>query len=1631
MSELNQIQFHRLVTAGVAPTSAQVKEGAIVFNLADQRLYTKDHNGRVIVIADGVTEGVYLPLQGGGTVHGNTTINGDFKVNSSDGATNMMTLSAAEKIVNINGGITLKIGEGLHLLGDDNYFATSADARIMRMIDLNGVNGNVDGGLIIDAHTPTDNTTVELLRIRNNEFKWKGSTIWHAGNDGAGSGLDADLLDGVNSIQFLRNDVAVQSLSTNDNTTLSIVTTNDTKNAELRIHGAAQGTGRLYVGQSISHGGGIEYNGDNSPATVDENNSDYITLYRRTSGVDYWTARNYYSSNDWEFRAKVTAQTLNATSDIQINNTPLSQLFARQYSEQCVLTKDKWSRVAKITQGTGNNYGGAFTISIGYTRSSCVVQARFDVQFTHAGQYVSVIGHNTGYNSVQMRVLTHLGNDCYVEFFDSKAGVDFTTQTCSVDITPISDVTVELYDSFVDGTTLPTNYSVRRTVNSAADSQLTVNGGTVYHTSNKPSKSDVGLSNVPNYTITNSYTDASTSKFASAKAVKDGVDHAKAHTNQQVDLKVSKTGDTMTGALGTTTFNKVGDSGTLISIGTTANQYINWGAGNDAMRFTYGGSTAENETIVYGKLYENSVRVYSPNNKPSWEDVGGDTYFAINSDHITAQGRWIKAANNSVGFLPYSNNNSLIGTNTWRFKEAHVSTVYEGGTALGSKYLGISAKAVDSDKLDGLNSTDFSRSNHTHQELISGTTGTIDAAAMDSLPTRLRYYYNVTNESTNLFPCVNDANAILHISTHSSGYAHQLGFSENGHIYQRNKGGGSSVWTDWFALYTTRNKPNNSDVGLGNVHNYVITHSATEGSSTKYASGAAVKAAYDKAVAVEADLNTLTGGDLADLNQQLDTFKEVAQQVEQNIDLINNKLGKTETAADSAKLEGKTKAQVIAEAQSGLATDAALASHTSNTANPHNVTKVQVGLGSVNNWPTATSVTDGSSSKYASAAIVKNAYDLATTKVSKTGDTMTGDLVIQKSASKLTLNNTSYSSGLSRLEFLTHIGQNLYLEHEVTDPDNPQAMAGQTLYLRSTDANTHPAHFSANGELFAKGDKKVYHEGNKPTWADVGGNAYFTDTGYLRAQKWVQAGSTTTGFIPYSNGNSYLGTSTWKFKEAHAVTLYENGVALSAKYLGINAKAKDADKLDGLNSTDFSRSNHNHDNAYLPRHLQVQHATDQLSEINFVTRELATAKPRRFLDFADGQHPFGLYDNANSGAVTLSVEDEVFAPNNSVKAFTVHIDKTQGSPSPGDGGFHDSITSNTNKVFVQQFWAKLPVGVSLSTAANATGTGRQEYFVDGNQGTGKWRQYTVVRMCGHEGSFSSTGFIYTTSSLQQYSWSMAHYACYELTDPTLPYSKHNKPVASDLGFIADEGETYHDGIIRFTGEGATSGVQFLPKNSNDGFGIRSNNSDGNTGELEFYSTDDDQEPFVFRHYTTGFYGTGSSVEWFRIDNNNIYYRNQAVFHEGHAPTKSEVGLGSVNNWGASSAVNSTSTTTYATSKAVKDAYDRGSAGVNAAATKLPLAGGTMTGRLNLQANQIAVGTYAMEVNNSNIGGVHGIYFKDDSTDKTEGILFPKTGKSSASTNANDYTSFWIDGSGVAKIDDKAILHAGNIDFGRL
>jgi hypothetical protein len=67
----------------------------------------------------------------------------------------------------------------------DNYFRSATAAKVAAFIS--GQTMNIAGNA-----TTTSQTNFSSLTVNSN-------TVWHAGNDGAGSGLDADLLDGYNS----------------------------------------------------------------------------------------------------------------------------------------------------------------------------------------------------------------------------------------------------------------------------------------------------------------------------------------------------------------------------------------------------------------------------------------------------------------------------------------------------------------------------------------------------------------------------------------------------------------------------------------------------------------------------------------------------------------------------------------------------------------------------------------------------------------------------------------------------------------------------------------------------------------------------------------------------------------------------------------------------------------------------------------------------------------------------------------------------------------------------------------------------------------------------------------------------------------------------------------------------------------------------------------------------------------------------------------------------------------------------------------------------------------------------------------------------------------------------------------
>lgn len=82
--------------------------------------------------------------------------------------------------------------------------------------------------------------TNALSQNSSNIWLIGGSTVWHAGNDGAGSGLDADLLDGISSADFVQ-------FTTSTTASMSFVIDEDTMSSNLDTKVPTQQSTKAYV----------------------------------------------------------------------------------------------------------------------------------------------------------------------------------------------------------------------------------------------------------------------------------------------------------------------------------------------------------------------------------------------------------------------------------------------------------------------------------------------------------------------------------------------------------------------------------------------------------------------------------------------------------------------------------------------------------------------------------------------------------------------------------------------------------------------------------------------------------------------------------------------------------------------------------------------------------------------------------------------------------------------------------------------------------------------------------------------------------------------------------------------------------------------------------------------------------------------------------------------------------------------------------------------------------------------------------------------------------------------------------------------------------------------------------------
>ncbi|MDE5420606.1 hypothetical protein L3073_00115 [Ancylomarina sp. DW003] len=178
---------------------------------------------------------------------------------------------------------------------DKIKFSPSGDIDITGKFKINGVELNLSGPDLTNYYHQGNFT--------DNSSNWNTAYGW-------GNHANAGYASSSHSHSYLSLSGGILDNGTNTSLTIKC---DDAGEAVLSLRGDSQGTGRLFVGQSSTYGGGMMYNGDATPAYAGSL-ADYITLYRVSAGVPEWTARNAQSSNDWEFRGKVIASGGNSSN---------------------------------------------------------------------------------------------------------------------------------------------------------------------------------------------------------------------------------------------------------------------------------------------------------------------------------------------------------------------------------------------------------------------------------------------------------------------------------------------------------------------------------------------------------------------------------------------------------------------------------------------------------------------------------------------------------------------------------------------------------------------------------------------------------------------------------------------------------------------------------------------------------------------------------------------------------------------------------------------------------------------------------------------------------------------------------------------------------------------------------------------------------------------------------------------------------------------------------------------------------------------------------------------------------------------------------------------------------------------
>jgi len=536
-----------------------------------------------------------------------------------------------------------------------------------------------------------------------------------------------------------------------------------------------------------------------------------------------------------------------------------------------------------------------------------------------------------------------------------------------------------------------------------------------------------------------------------------------------------------------------------------------------------------------------SVTTYNTRSKPTWADVGGTEYVKFADSHFQiGSSRWLRAGSAGTGFLPALGSttgidNSFLGTSSWMFGEAWVANYRGSG-------VNVTGTITAGNEVRGKLGR-FTSSNASTQLVLK----------RDSLGSNVGIRFETSN-----------ADNFNHLNMRSNG---QLCW-------------GKDVDSEKNAVvYTSAFKPTAAELDA------VAKSGDTMTGKLKLPTGA---------------LNGLSFGDAAyvgsNVSGRMAFYASTDREETKNgwvFRTLTGGQGKTDAAildiAGNLTLKGIPKTSAVQSTASNSLTrkDYVDGQVTSSASGKVDVVESKLANGRKIVWHKTYRASNTVIAKLTrqDGELLNQAGAYKVTAFTDSTSTPTGAVAyFVNNAGSWTVKHMPYSVGSNHPEFLLKDG----VPAVKTQHGNEYTIS--VIFEFITNPNNHTQGFAigmpasiyattAGGALTYNGNT-FYHSGNKPTWADVGGDAKikFVTGDHLQVggNDWLRAADSTHGFLPSDSGSgssskSVLGTSSWWFKEAWS-NIYRGGsINVNSDVLaGNNVKAQNFQTKDGKRLIDIA-----------------------------------------------------------------------------------------------------------------------------------------------------------------------------------------------------------------------------------------------------------------------------------------------------------------------------------------------------------------------------------------------------------------------------------------------------------------------------